>query len=65
MDNGAGTSRPPRAYWDRATRMVRAWNTDHALPHYEGECLVYLDIRGPVFVKTFLCDGERCWDELN
>jgi hypothetical protein len=52
----------PQAYWDRTQRVVRDWNTNHVLPDYEGECLVYLDVEGPVIRHTFLQDGARCWD---
>ncbi|HYL16163.1 MAG TPA: hypothetical protein VEV41_24235 [Terriglobales bacterium] len=58
-------SKRPGAYWDRAGNVVRDWNTDQPLPGYEGMCLVYLDIRGPVFVTTFLQNGERCWEGLD
>lgn len=51
----------PKAYWDRTQRVVRDWNTNRVLPDYEGECLVYLDVEGPVFRQTFLQDGARCW----
>jgi hypothetical protein len=54
----------PGAYWDRSGSVVRDWNTDQALPEYEGTCMVYLDIRGPVFMKTFLHNGQRCWEGL-
>lgn len=47
------------------SRVLRAWNTDQVLPHYEGECLIYLDMRGPVLVRTFLRGGKRCWDGLD
>ena len=51
----------PSAYWDRSANVVRDWKTDQALPDYQGTCLVYLDVQGPVFLKTFLQDGQRCW----
>jgi hypothetical protein len=57
-----GPSRPD-VYWDRATQVVRDWNTDQALPEYQGPCLVDLDIQGPVFLRTFLHDGKRCWEQ--
>ena len=52
----------PHAYWDRSANVVRDWKTDQALPDYEGRCMVYLDIQGPVFMNTYLRNGERCWD---
>jgi hypothetical protein len=51
----------PTAYWDRTLKVVRHWTTNEILPTYEGPCMVYLDTRGPVFVETFLREGERCW----
>jgi hypothetical protein len=54
----------PQAYWDRAQRVVRDWKTNNVLPEYEGECLVYLDVEGPVIRTTFFQDGARCWDAL-
>jgi len=51
----------PTAYWDRTLKVVRHWSTNEILPAYEGPCMVYLDTRGPVFVETFLREGERCW----
>jgi hypothetical protein len=54
----------PQAYWDRAQRVVRDWNTNNVLPEYEGECLVYLDVEGPVIRNTFFQDGDRRWDVL-
>ncbi|HZQ25900.1 MAG TPA: hypothetical protein VFA89_24120 [Terriglobales bacterium] len=53
----------PRAYWDRALRVVRDWNSNQILSEYEGCCMVYLDTRGPVFLYTFLQNGERFWQE--
>jgi hypothetical protein len=41
---------------------VRDWTTDQALPEYEGRCMVYLDIQGPVFMNTYLHNGKRCWE---
>jgi hypothetical protein len=58
------TTAHPGVYWDRADSVVRDWTTNQALPGYEGMCLVYLDIRGPVFVNTFLQNGQRCWEGL-
>jgi hypothetical protein len=55
-------SSKPSAYWDRATKAVRDWKTDQPLPEYQGTCLVYRDIEGPVFLRTFLEDGKRCWE---
>ena len=55
----------PQAYWDRTQRVVRDWKTNHVLPDYEGECLVYLDVEGPVIRRTFLQDGARCWNQLS
>jgi hypothetical protein len=52
----------PSAYWDRSGDVVRDWKTDQALPDYQGTCLVYLDVQGPVFLQTFLQDGKRCWE---
>jgi hypothetical protein len=52
----------PSVYWDRNDHVVRDWSTNQAIPAYEGPCLVYLDIRGPVLLNTFLCNGERHWD---
>ncbi len=52
----------PAVYWDRSGNIVRDWRTDQALPEYEGRCLVYLDIQGPVFMNTYLCNGKRCWE---
>lgn len=52
----------PSAYWDRSSNIVRDWETDQALPDYQGTCLVYLDVRGPVFLRTFLQEGKRCWE---
>ena len=55
-------SSAPSAYWDRASKAVRDWKTDQPLPEYQGTCLVYRDIEGPVFLRTFLKDGKRCWE---
>jgi hypothetical protein len=55
----------PGAYWDRSDSVVRDWSTNQAIPSYEGPCLVYLDIRGPVLLNTFLRDGERCWEGMD
>lgn len=52
----------PGAYWDRSDNVVRDWKTDQALPNYEGPCMVYLDIQGPVFMNTYLRNGHRCWE---
>lgn len=52
----------PSAYWDRASHEVRDWKTDQVLPEFQGTCLVYLDIQGPVFLRTFLENGKRCWE---
>ena len=53
----------PNAYWDRSANVVRDWETDQVLPDYQGTCLVYLDVEGPVFLQTFLQDGQRCWEQ--
>ncbi len=55
------SSSRPSAYWDRVANTVRDWKTDQPLPEYQGTCLVYLDVQGPVFLRTFLKDGKRCW----
>ena len=52
----------PGAYWDRSGNVVRDWSTDQALPNYEGKCMVYLDIQGPVLMNTYLRNGERYWE---
>jgi hypothetical protein len=62
MSSSAATFSRPHAYWDRSANVVRDWKTDQALPDYEGRCMVYLDIQGPVFMNTYLRNGERCWD---
>lgn len=54
----------PGAYWDRSANVVRDWSTDQAIPDFEGTCMVYLDIQGPVFMKTSLRNGQRCWEGL-
>ena len=51
----------PAAYWDRSQNVVRDWKTNSILPEYEGECMVYMDVSGPVFMTTFLHNGRRCW----
>ena len=56
-------SSKPTAYWDRTAHVVRDWNTDQPLPEYQGTCMVYLDIQGPVFLQTFVHDGKRCWEQ--
>lgn len=61
---GASLLGRPGAYWDRSDNVVRDWNTDQPMPDYEGTCMVYLDIEGPVFMRTFLNNGERCWEGL-
>jgi hypothetical protein len=53
----------PSAYWDRTDRVVRDWSTGQALPDYEGPCMVYSDMRGPLVMRTFLNKGERQWQE--
>lgn len=53
----------PAAYWDRTGQVVRNWKTDEELPDYEGLCLVYLDLRGPVVMRTFVQKGVRGWQE--
>lgn len=58
---GLMLSKPP-AYWDRATKVVRDWSTDQPLPEYQGTCLVYHDVNGPVFLQTFLENGQRRWE---
>jgi hypothetical protein len=57
-----GTGKP-NVYWDRSANVVRDWKTDQALPDYQGTCLVYLDVEGPVFLQTFLQDGKRYWEQ--
>ncbi|HVO63313.1 MAG TPA: hypothetical protein VMT53_20465 [Terriglobales bacterium] len=54
----------PNAYWDRVANIVRDWHTDQPLPEYQGTCLVYLDVQGPVFLETFLQDGKRRWEQV-
>jgi len=62
MDQTSAVKPPkPSAYWDRSQNVVRDWNTNRALHDYEGECLVYMDVSGPVFMTTFLHNGQRCW----
>jgi hypothetical protein len=56
------SSSKPSVYWDRSGNVVRDWSTDQALPAYEGTCMVYMDLKGPVFLKTFLKNGQRCWE---
>ena len=51
----------PQAYWDRADRVVRDLKTGMDLPHFEGQCLVYRDVEGPIVVNTFLHNGKRIW----
>lgn len=51
-------------YWDRAEYSVRDWRTGAELPHYEGPCLIYFDLRGPTMMYTFLREGKRCWREI-
>ena len=53
----------PVAYWDRTDKMIRNWDTNQALPDYEGPCMVYLDLSGPVVVYTFLRAGLRHWQD--
>jgi hypothetical protein len=65
MSVAASNSKRPGVYWDRAANVVRDWTTDQPLPAYEGDCLVYLDTRGPVFATTFLRNGERCWEGID
>jgi len=62
MSTAIASSYKPSVYWDRTANVVRDWSTDQALPGYEGMCMVYLDLQGPVFLKTFLQDGQRCWE---
>jgi hypothetical protein len=62
MPSPAGKLGRPGAYWDRSGNVVRDWTTDQALPEYEGRCMVYLDIQGPVFMNTYLHNGKRCWE---
>ena len=56
-------SSKPSAYWDRTDKIVRDWSTGLALPDYEGQCMVYSDMRGPVVMRTFLNKGQRQWQE--
>jgi hypothetical protein len=65
MNAPRNVSGKPTVYWDRNDRMVRDWSTNQPLPSYEGPCLVFLDIRGPIFLKTFLLDGERHWEGMD
>ncbi len=58
------SSYKPSVYLDRAANVVRDWSTDQALPAYEGMCMVYLDLKGPVLVRTFLQNGQRCWEGM-
>jgi hypothetical protein len=53
----------PEVYWDRADKVVRDWSTGQMLPNYEGQCLVYSDMQGPVLLHTFLNQGKRQWQE--
>ena len=53
----------PEVYWDRADKVVRDWSTGQVLPNYEGQCLVYSDMQGPVLLHTFLNQGKRQWIE--
>jgi len=53
----------PEVYWDRADKVVRNWSTGQMLPDYEGQCLFYSDMRGPVLLHTFLNKGKRQWQE--
>jgi hypothetical protein len=58
-------SAKPSAYWDRSANVVRDWKTDQPLPDYQGTCLVYLDVEGPVFLQTFLQEGKRHWEHAS
>lgn len=62
MDELSCGLRKPNAYWDRTQKVVRDWQTNQPLPQYEGECMVYMDTHGPVFLRTFLHQGARCWE---
>jgi len=53
----------PVAYWDRTDNVVRDWQTNQPLPHYEGPCMYYSDLRGAVVMDSFLRDGKRHWIE--
>ncbi|HEV3038724.1 MAG TPA: hypothetical protein VHA33_13190 [Candidatus Angelobacter sp.] len=53
----------PSAYWDRTDKVVRDWRTGHILPNYEGQCMVYSDMRGPLLMDTFLDRGQRQFKE--
>jgi hypothetical protein len=53
----------PSTYWDRTDKVVRDWSTGQALPDYEGQCMVYSDMRGPLLMHTFLNQGQRQWKE--
>jgi len=53
----------PSVYWDRADKVVRDLKTGRDLPQYEGLCLVYRDVEGPIMVNTFVCNGERLWEK--
>jgi len=64
MDCLRSTASKPSAYWDRTDKIVRDWSTGQALPNYEGKCMVYSDMRGPLEMHTFLTRGERQWQEM-
>ena len=55
----------PCAYWDRDNNVVRDWSTNQEIPTYEGPCLVYLDVRGPLVLNTFLHNGQRRWEGVD
>ena len=53
----------PSAYWDRTDKVVRNWSTGQVLPDYEGQCMVYSDMRGPMLMDTFMDRGQRQFKE--
>lgn len=53
----------PEVYWDRSDNVVRDWSSGQVLPDYEGQCLFYSDMHGPVLLHTFLNKGKRQWQE--
>ncbi len=63
MDCLRSLASKPSVYWDRTDKVVRNWSTGKAVPEYEGQCMVYSDMRGPLVMHTFLKKGERQWQE--
>jgi hypothetical protein len=64
MDCLRSSASKPSAYWDRTDKVVRDWSTGLALPDYEGKCMVYSDMRGPLVMHTSLNSGQRQWREM-